>query len=640
MLCQGTPISLNIHFRSEIPLPSGVKFKVIQAPPDTVYSFTPETLGSSGVTSLFLNAGPGCPEGTHTIIIQAEGAGFRRATTFTVTVRKESPGDFTFIAEPAKIQIYAGEPAEVDFTIDAVGGFVGVVQLSVDGLPTGVLGSFSPIITTVPGKSKYKMKVAKNLAPGTYNLVFKAEGGCKTKTFPVVLEVEAPVPGDYKTYLVDKNDKDQVVWLGEEITIEIGVEFLDGYNLPVTFEVLNLSDFDPTTEFEFVPKVATETTTVTLKITTKFTGREIDGKRVIIRTTSGRKAPKTQVQFFLTVKKTEGGFTIKPLSANILQLTAGQYGLIVFEYKNTTKFYTTTKFHLEFDGCEGIEFWFYPEKLSPSVHQQKVVALFKVPRTLLDNDAEALAAGYKECSVSCFGIGGGLRVGSRPINLRIYDPGQSMQRAYFFPDFKGLKNKSVDEIEIHFANLDSVKSISFDILYNPLEIEIIDPPTGCPVMESDGKPVPLVTSLSPDVGVYNISATRGQDDGPISGSGKFCTIKIRGTIVTQETTMKICNLRVLDEFNGYKPITGPLPDTPPILRLTTASHLPGDVNGDNKVDDADLVLLTEMFGCQAGVDNCYNPSGDFNEDGIIDGMDLIILCMNWGATIGDEGPVP
>jgi outer membrane protein assembly factor BamB len=638
VLCQGQPISLNIHFRSEIPLPRGVKFKVVQAPPDTQTSFTPESLGSSGVTSLFINAGEGCPEGTHTLIIEAEGSGFRRSTTFTVTVRKESPGDFIFTAEPSKIQIYAGEPAEVDFTIDAAGGFVGVVQMSVDGIPTGVVGSFSPIITTVPGKSKYKMNVAKNLEPGTYNLMFRAEGGCKAKAYPVELIVEPPVPGDYRSSLSDSKYKDIIMWLGEEQEVCMDVEFLDGYNLPVNFEVLNTGDF-PGVDFEFVPSQIAESTTVCLKISTDFTGKEIDGKRVIIQTTSGRKAPKTQVQFYLTVKKTQGGFTLKPVMTNSpMQITAGQYAIMVFEYQNTTKFYTTTGFILEND-CNGFEYTFFPERLSPSVHPQKVVCLIKIPRTMLDNDPEAKELGYKECEIQAFGIGGGLRVGSRPVNMRVYDPSTSPQRIYFQPEFKGLKNRSEDEVEIHIANLTDANSVQFDVLYDPMQLEIVGVEQG-PIMNTDLKKAEFGPSEpNPDIGVLRISCMREQGAGPISGSGKFCTIKLRGKAVSQETSLKICNVAVYDEYNGYKPITGPTPGNPPMLRITISGNLPGDVDNDGIVGPKDLNLLKKTFGKKAG-DPGFDGRADFNEDGIVDGMDLIILCMNWNASEGDTGPVP
>jgi len=613
VICQGQPISLNIHFRSEIPLPRGVKFKVLQAPPDTVTNFTPETLGASGTTSLYINVGNGCPEGTHSITIQAEGSGFRRSTTFTIVVRKEAQGDFVFTADPTRVEIYAGEPAEFDFTIDAAGGFIGVVQLSVEGVPTGAVGAFSPIITTVPGKSKYKINVAKTVPPGTYNLTFRAEGGCKTKTYPVTLVVEPPVPGDYKASLVTSEDKDVILWLGESREISVQVDFLEGYNIPVQLKVLNKDDF-PGVDFDFIPNdTVTESGIVNLKMSTEFLGQTVDGKRVIIQTTSGRKAPKNQVSFFLTVKKTEGGFSIKPVGGSSVQLSAGQMGTLVFEYNNTSRFLTTTKFELVFDGCDGFPYSFSPERLSPSIHPQNVVCTFMVPPTFLDNDPEAKAKGFKECNVQCFGIGGGLRIGSRSVLLRIYDSITTNQRAYFYPEFKGLKNKSTDSVEIQMANLDNVCAVEFDIVYDPLKIDIVEVTEG-QVMTSDLKKASFVVSDDPSLGICRVSSIREEGAGPISGSGLFANVLVRGKTISQETSIRIANLKVLDCFNTYKPILSAKPNEPPICRFTIAGNLPGDVNGDGKVDTEDLLLLSKTFGLSAG-DPGFDGRADFNEDG-------------------------
>ncbi|MCK5744230.1 MAG: hypothetical protein KAH30_05780, partial [Caldisericia bacterium] len=100
-----------------------------------------------------------------------------------------------------------------------------------------------------------------------------------------------------------------------------------------------------------------------------------------------------------------------------------------------------------------------------------------------------------------------------------------------------------------------------------------------------------------------------------------------------------CNIKVFDEYNGYLPMTGPLPDTPPVLIITIAGNLPGDVDGDGIVGPQDLKLLEDTFGLSVG-DNEFDGRADFNGDGIVDGMDLIILCMNWNASAGDTGPVP
>ena len=59
--------------------------------------------------------------------------------------------------------------------------------------------------------------------------------------------------------------------------------------------------------------------------------------------------------------------------------------------------------------------------------------------------------------------------------------------------------------------------------------------------------------------------------------------------------------------------------------------LPGDINGDGRVDGADLVLFGLHFGALRGDAN-YLAAADFNGDGKIDGLDLAILAANFGQT--------
>ena len=50
---------------------------------------------------------------------------------------------------------------------------------------------------------------------------------------------------------------------------------------------------------------------------------------------------------------------------------------------------------------------------------------------------------------------------------------------------------------------------------------------------------------------------------------------------------------------------------------------PGDINGDGKVDAADLGLLISAW-------NTSDPAADYNEDGMVDAADLGLLISAWG----------
>ena len=63
-------------------------------------------------------------------------------------------------------------------------------------------------------------------------------------------------------------------------------------------------------------------------------------------------------------------------------------------------------------------------------------------------------------------------------------------------------------------------------------------------------------------------------------------------------------------------------------------QLPGDANGDGRVDVNDLTIVLTNFG-QTG-DN-WNE-GDFNGDGRVDVNDLTIVLSHFGQTAAAPGP--
>jgi subtilisin family serine protease len=69
-----------------------------------------------------------------------------------------------------------------------------------------------------------------------------------------------------------------------------------------------------------------------------------------------------------------------------------------------------------------------------------------------------------------------------------------------------------------------------------------------------------------------------------------------------------------------------------VYKGTVQVKIPGDVNGDNKVDARDLTQLIQVFGSKSG-DSNWNPNADINQDGQINVMDLQLLGKNYGKTI-------
>jgi len=53
--------------------------------------------------------------------------------------------------------------------------------------------------------------------------------------------------------------------------------------------------------------------------------------------------------------------------------------------------------------------------------------------------------------------------------------------------------------------------------------------------------------------------------------------------------------------------------------------IPGDVNDDNMIDDADLLAVLFAFG---GSD----ATADVNGDGVVDDADLLVVLFNFGSS--------
>jgi lysophospholipase L1-like esterase len=69
-----------------------------------------------------------------------------------------------------------------------------------------------------------------------------------------------------------------------------------------------------------------------------------------------------------------------------------------------------------------------------------------------------------------------------------------------------------------------------------------------------------------------------------------------------------------------------------VFTIAGFGSLQGDLNFDNRVDGADLVIFALHFGAVRG-DAAYLASADFNGDGTIDGLDLAILASNFGKSV-------
>jgi hypothetical protein len=67
------------------------------------------------------------------------------------------------------------------------------------------------------------------------------------------------------------------------------------------------------------------------------------------------------------------------------------------------------------------------------------------------------------------------------------------------------------------------------------------------------------------------------------------------------------------------------------ISITGSNRLPGDINGDGKVDWQDLALLGLAYNSSPG-DRNWNPAADLNGDGKVDWQDLAIFGLYYGKS--------
>lgn len=73
-----------------------------------------------------------------------------------------------------------------------------------------------------------------------------------------------------------------------------------------------------------------------------------------------------------------------------------------------------------------------------------------------------------------------------------------------------------------------------------------------------------------------------------------------------------------------------------VATFGTPNLIPGDANGDGKVDAADLNLIGINWQQMGKV----RSDGDFTGDGLVDAADLNVLALNWQTGVGVPSAVP
>ncbi len=147
--------------------------------------------GAASTSTLTITASPTLTPGTYNVTVTASGTGVTTSSIVATVVvnAPPPPPTFTVAATQTAFTIQAGLEATTAVTITRENGYDQPVTLAVTGGPVGVGANFTP--TTVTGTtSTLTLAVTPVVAPGTYNLVLRANGaGVTERTVPLTLTV-------------------------------------------------------------------------------------------------------------------------------------------------------------------------------------------------------------------------------------------------------------------------------------------------------------------------------------------------------------------------------------------------------------------------------------------------------------------
>lgn len=149
-----------------------ITFVADSLPAGVTGTFTPNPVVFDAAT-LTLTVGASVALGTYSLAIRGTAAGFPdRSVPLTLTVA--ALGSFTLSASPSPASVAQGTSRAVTVSITRIGGFSGIVFLTVEGVPAGLSIALNPPIVST-NSATLTLTAAANLTAGNYTLTIRGQ---------------------------------------------------------------------------------------------------------------------------------------------------------------------------------------------------------------------------------------------------------------------------------------------------------------------------------------------------------------------------------------------------------------------------------------------------------------------------------
>jgi len=183
--------------------------------------------------TLTITAGSQTPTGNYTLLVTGTGGGFVHTTSAELSITLHD--GFTLAIDPDTRSVPQGQRAVYTATVTGLYDFTEPVQLTLSGLPAGVLAVIAPNPVAPSGTAAITLTTALTAPLGTHALTLAGTGGGRSHTSPLTLTI-TPHPD----FAMVAEPITGTVRQSRIATTLINIAALHGFAAPVTLTVSGL----------------------------------------------------------------------------------------------------------------------------------------------------------------------------------------------------------------------------------------------------------------------------------------------------------------------------------------------------------------------------------------------------------------
>jgi hypothetical protein len=162
-----------------------VELSIEGIPGGATVSIDPGALVPPGEVTLKIFTNEGTQAGTHQMRIVAQGEGIIHDALLNLDIAA-----FAVKSDETEAELKQLESAVFNISTESINGYEGNVDLSIDGVPFGLMASLDKTVAGVPDEAKLTVLTSKFAAPGTYELTVIGDDGLAKHKVPITLTIQ------------------------------------------------------------------------------------------------------------------------------------------------------------------------------------------------------------------------------------------------------------------------------------------------------------------------------------------------------------------------------------------------------------------------------------------------------------------